>query len=279
MSEKPDQNAEMFARMGESQRVLMEAQSRALEQFWSGWQKSAASGNALGAGSLHGTGQADQVFAEWWTSLQPDAGHVVEGQSSTIRLLQGLIDPKRWMGQWSDPLLRGLEFASHLPQLADVAQMESKAVRHSKTLLQLRDAQATCNAILAAVWMRAFGKFVTEYPASHRYRGAEKWREMCDHWLDIANAELIETYRTPEYLSAQKRLVRAAAEYRLELARIAEEWSEQFSMPTRTEVDDLHRSVTELKRQMRTLRRQLSDGERKKRETSVRKPSLKRKTP
>ena len=50
-------------------------------------------------------------------------------------------------------------------------------------------------------------------------------------------------------------MLRSASDYRLQERKLAEAWCEASHMPTRTEVDELQRTVTELRRQLRALQR------------------------
>jgi hypothetical protein len=79
----------------------------------------------------------------------------------------------------------------------------------------------------------------------------KSWRELTDLWVDIANATLTETHRTPEFLEAQRRLTRSSTDCRLQEREIAEAYCEIHHIPTRTEVDELQRSVYELRRDLR----------------------------
>ena len=69
-------------------------------------------------------------------------------------------------------------------------------------------------------------------------------------WIDVANETLVETHRTPEFLEAQRRLTRSSTECRLQEREIAEGWCEMHHIPTRTEIDELARTVHELRREL-----------------------------
>jgi hypothetical protein len=86
---------------------------------------------------------------------------------------------------------------------------------------------------------------------------AEKltWRGLTDRWLAVANDTLIEVHRSDEFVGAQRRMLRAASDLHLQERKLAEAWSEAVHLPTRTEVDELQRTVTELRREVRILRR------------------------
>ena len=76
-----------------------------------------------------------------------------------------------------------------------------------------------------------------------------------DLWLAVLNEEMLGVMRGAPYLAAQRHMVEAGLEFRESLALLADEASEWFQLPSRKDFDDLARSVTELKRELRALRR------------------------
>jgi polyhydroxyalkanoate synthase subunit PhaE len=75
-------------------------------------------------------------------------------------------------------------------------------------------------------------------------------------WTDTANRQLLETQRSEPFLQTQAAMIRASTELRLAQQELVEHFGRQFGFPTRTELDDVHRTVTELRREMRTMRRE-----------------------
>jgi len=74
--------------------------------------------------------------------------------------------------------------------------------------------------------------------------------------VETANEVLLETQRSEAFLSTQRDLVKASSELRLAQQDLAEFYSEMFGYPTRTELDDVHRTVTELRRELRAFKRE-----------------------
>jgi hypothetical protein len=75
-------------------------------------------------------------------------------------------------------------------------------------------------------------------------------------WVETANEVLLETQRSEAFLSTQRDLVTASTDLRLAQQELAEFYSEMFGYPTRTELDDVHRTVTELRRELRAFKRE-----------------------
>jgi polyhydroxyalkanoate synthase subunit PhaE len=81
-----------------------------------------------------------------------------------------------------------------------------------------------------------------------------------DLWLAVLNDELLGVMRDETYLAAQRRMVEAGLDFREALALLADEASEWLQLPSRNDFDDLARSVTELKRELRALKRASSSA-------------------
>jgi hypothetical protein len=76
-----------------------------------------------------------------------------------------------------------------------------------------------------------------------------------DLWLGVANKELLEMHRSAAFLQIQRDMTRSSTEYRLAEREIAEAFCEVHHIPTRTEMDEMQRLVTELKREVRALKK------------------------
>jgi hypothetical protein len=81
------------------------------------------------------------------------------------------------------------------------------------------------------------------------------WRELLALWVETANTALLETQRSEAYLKSQRKILMASTDLRLAQQEIATFYSEMFGYPTREELDDVHRTVTELRRELRALQR------------------------
>jgi class III poly(R)-hydroxyalkanoic acid synthase PhaE subunit len=91
----------------------------------------------------------------------------------------------------------------------------------------------------------------------------ESVRDVLTIWVETANTALLEMQRTEPYLESQRELVNASTQLRLAQQDIAQFYSEMFAVPTRTEIDDVHKAVTELRREVRALKRAVGDADRR----------------
>lgn len=187
--------------------------------------------------------------------LAPDAAEGGEGIAEET--LRRMLDPTRFLYAGTDEINQAIQRLVEGPEFADIGTIERQLLKATREWIALREASAAYRAVTTAAWSRAFQTFskeVAKDPALMR----KGFRPVVDRWLSTANEELIRTQRTDAFLKAQRELLAAGVAYRLKERELVEVWCETHSIPTRTEVDDLHRTVHELRGQVRALTARLA---------------------
>jgi len=187
---------------------------------------------------------------EKWMSLAPQ-GLAKTGNVDDV--LKALFDPEQWSQAGLGPLDRAIEHLVDGPSYATLWTIDRKLLRAQKLRAEWARDLAAYQLIMQNAWSEALKRFLS---AVHLEDGApiRTWRELADLWIEVANDTLTETHRTPGFLEAQRRLTRSSTECRLAEREIAEAYCEMHHIPTRTEVDELARTVYELRRELRALK-------------------------
>ncbi len=81
-------------------------------------------------------------------------------------------------------------------------------------------------------------------------------KEALTLWTDTANKHLLETQRSEQFLQTQAALIRATTDLRMAQHELVEHFGKQYGFPTRAELDDVHRTLTELRRELRAMQRE-----------------------
>ncbi|WP_267427240.1 poly(R)-hydroxyalkanoic acid synthase subunit PhaE [Methylobacterium sp. GC_Met_2] len=171
-------------------------------------------------------------------------------------VLAKIFDPQAWLGgsaEFDSALTRMAEG----PQLADLWQTERRYAALFTAWATLRRAQSEHQAVMLDAWTRAAGTFAQE--ANARAENGERFasaRAMMSRWIETANAVLLEVQRSETFLTSQRAVLRASTDLRLAQQDIAAFLAEFYGQPTRAELDDVHKSLTELRREVRALRRE-----------------------
>jgi hypothetical protein len=170
--------------------------------------------------------------------------------------LPKIFDPQAWWAATSD-LDGSMARLQEGPQLADIGHIERKFGVVYSSVLALRQRSLEHQMVMTNAWARAASTFMnrmsTGADANKALSGS--WRELTSKWIEIANDELIATQRSEAYLTSQRNLLKASTDLRLAQQELAAFYGEMFGLPTRGEMDDVHKIVTELRREIRALKR------------------------
>lgn len=221
--------------------------------------------------------QSQEAFTKWGEYI---AAAMPKGSESGIGadMLSHLLDPSAWLNIGINELNQTIEHLSEGAQFADIWQAERRMLSATREWLELRQQSLRYRYIIMSAWMRAYDRFYEAHGQDFAEGGVPPmgWHGLVRSWLEIANDELLKTQRSEEFLAAQRDLLRASIDFRSCQQRFVEDFCETHGIPSRTEVDDLHRMVTELRREMRGLRRELGEARAANRSKPDRKRQAKR---
>ena len=99
-------------------------------------------------------------------------------------------------------------------------------------------------------------------------------RDLLLLWGQVADRVFIDTFRTDEFIQIQGQFLQAAMTYRIQQREIAEASLSLYDLPTRSEVDEAHRNIYELRKEVKALKKALADLQKPKpRRTTRAKPA------
>lgn len=179
-------------------------------------------------------------------------------QTYLFKALADISNPKTWLQYSGDYFDLGIHKLSEGPFFSGITDIDQRMAQLNSSWMELFKQSKLYHAIVFDRWSQAYAKFIdqlVEYKKNQTEPVAPK--TLIDLWGKIANQELLELHRTEEFLDAQKAVIRASLQYRLNEKNIAEVICEALHIPTRDEVDDLHKTVTELKRELRLVKADL----------------------
>jgi polyhydroxyalkanoate synthase subunit PhaE len=207
--------------------------------------------------NLQNATEAFQKLMSAWRDLPSSVISDKGGTQNRItsELLQKIFDPREWMNAvgFMDETVRRL---SEGPTFADVGQVESKFAALATAWSELRAASVQYHTHLLDAWTKAASEFaikLNEATSKNATIGSRK--DLVGMWVDVANRHHLEVQSTPAFLETQRKLLRASTAFRLAQQDLTGYYSELLGLPTRAEIDDLTRTVSELRRDFRAERR------------------------
>lgn len=256
MAEDPFKVHPLYNAWVNAQAQLLEAQA----PFWK--QMSEAMANPAGddmATSAERLWTVAQTQSQAWVkeAMQRALSAPSGGEGIAQETLQRMLDPGQFLYAGSDEINQTIQKLVEGPEFADIGTLERQGLKATQEWLALREASAEYRMVTAKAWSRAFERFSKQAMADPDIWNSGP-RAVMNQWLEIANDELIATQRTDAFLNAQRKLLRAGVDYRLREREMVELWCETHSIPTRSEVDDLHEMVYRLRRELRDLKKQMA---------------------
>jgi hypothetical protein len=224
---------------------------------------------AFGVGYMpdtEGVEVARRSFEQSWSAAQALSASLSEGlqrgdgagQSDPVvtAMLARIFDPRGWMSATNE-VDEALQRMAEGPRLADLWNVERQFAEVFRAWARLRQRSFEHNKVMLDAWTRAAGAFARRLNerAEKGEPPLESMRAFLTLWGETANEILLETQRSDAFLETQREVLKASTDLRLAQRKVAEFYSEMYGYPTRAELDDVHKTVTELRRELRSLKR------------------------
>jgi poly[(R)-3-hydroxyalkanoate] polymerase subunit PhaE len=199
----------------------------------------------------------ESLSAAWMGALLP-AGT----GGGPAELAARLLDPRQWLGVGGAALEQPFETVLGLPRLADVPELDRKLLRLMQAWTAVAQRGAEYGAVVSQIWVGAYADFVQALQAAAADgKPARSGRELLDRWTATVNERLLKAQRSERFLEAQRRLLDAMLTSRQAERELVEIGAKAADLPTRAELDDVHKTLHAVKRELRALQRKLAEAE------------------
>ena len=245
--------------------ALLEAQVRATRSMTEGMQAMlGGSGLTVPTTDLNTPelAKATEAMVQLWSAASGLSADLASRLSQATGgdangLFDRIADPRQWMtatGGMDDALARMVD----APRLADLFDVERRCGSVMRRWAELRQSSLDHQRVVLEAWMRAGQDYMTELAGRTTTAGkALEPKQAMALWTEIGNRTMLEAQRSEPFLKSQRAMIRASTELRLAQSELSEHFGKQYGLPTRTEIDDVHRSLTEMRRELRRTRREL----------------------
>ncbi|MGI4802530.1 MAG: poly(R)-hydroxyalkanoic acid synthase subunit PhaE [Janthinobacterium lividum] len=246
--------------------ALLGMQQAVTRSMTEGMQAMVGAGEAFGGGGASSPelAQASDAMMQLWsaattlsTELAGRLTQVNDGSGAASEVLERITNPRYWLAgtpEMDDVLARMVDG----PRLADLFDVERRYGNVMRRWTELRRTGFEHQRVLLESWMKASQTFLGELGGRSSVQGKPlEPKQIVALWSEIGNRQMLETQRSESFLRSQRDMIRASTELRIAQAEMSEHLGKQFGLPTRTEIDDVHRSLTEMRRELRRTRREL----------------------
>ncbi len=148
------------------------------------------------------------------------------------------------------------------PSVGPARGFNAKLQKAFEAWTNLYRASIDSGAVLNQIQVRSFEQLMQQLVAlTQKGEKVDDWRKFQQMWSRIVDENYEQTFSQEENLKIRGKLLNALNYYRLQQQELMEMWMQTMNMPVRSEVDEIHRNVYELRKEVKSLKKRLSAAE------------------
>jgi polyhydroxyalkanoate synthase subunit PhaE len=151
------------------------------------------------------------------------------------------------------------------PSLGYTREFNNKLFKSFDAWINFSKASVDYQLVLLDVWLKASEELMREL-ASSKEKGetVQDWQQLLQVWSRVFDRVFAQTFRAENALKVQGNFLNSAVTYRLYQQQLMEVFLKMYDLPTRSEVDEIHRSIYELRKDIKSLKKSLAQSQIKK---------------
>ncbi|HEY9903287.1 MAG TPA: poly(R)-hydroxyalkanoic acid synthase subunit PhaE [Candidatus Sericytochromatia bacterium] len=142
------------------------------------------------------------------------------------------------------------------PNLGYAREFNNKLLKGFDAWINFSKANFDYQIVLLDVWLKASEEVMREL-ASTQEKGemVQNWQQLLQVWSSVFDRVFAQTFRAENGLEVQGNFLNSALTYRLYQQQLIEVFLKMYGLPTRSEVDEIHRSIYELRKEIKSLKK------------------------
>ena len=194
-----------------------------------------------------------QQFSQLWASplglsLEP-LSKMSFGDTSGLLELNNLY--------W-DLYQRSLGSLVQSPSLGQNREINAKLMSGFDAWTKLYKATSDYQVVMADVQIRSFDALMKKLvELAEKGQKVENWRDFQRVWSQVADDVFAEAFQVEKNLKLRGEFINALNAYRVYQQELMELYMKMLNAPIRSEVDEIHQSIYELRKEVKNLKKQL----------------------
>ncbi|QHU99452.1 class III poly(R)-hydroxyalkanoic acid synthase subunit PhaE [Synechocystis sp. CACIAM 05] len=148
------------------------------------------------------------------------------------------------------------------PLLGPSREMNGKLLRAFDDWVKLYQAMADYQLLEADIQYRGFAALMEDLLARAKEdKPVKTWKEFQQRWAIAADQVFEEAFCEEKNLKVRGKFINALNRYRIQQQEILEAWLKMLNLPTRSEVDEIHQTIYQLRKEVKNLKKRLGETE------------------
>ncbi len=238
---------------GDWQGAMREYTEKMAEQMLGGPQRMASMGTDTGDLFKSFLGEWGPLLKPWLGAVNETAmsghfgGMLMGGSGGLSKLLN--------MGQDLEPAFEGF---SDIPSIGSSREQNAKIMRAFDAWVDFRKVNVKYQAKMAKIMGQAMERMMAQLAEfSKEGKEIKSVRELMKIWVRTADQTFTDVYTTEDYHALQHELSSAGMTYKIRQQEVLDMIMKMLNMPSRAELDDAYLTLHNLKKEVRSLKKEL----------------------
>lgn len=148
------------------------------------------------------------------------------------------------------------------PTLGYAREYNKKLLKGFDAWVDLYKVTFDYQVVLADIWVKAFEELMQELVSLDKNgKKIQTWQQLVSTWSNIADRVFAEAFRSDEALRIQGKFLNAVMAYKIHQRELMEILLKMNDVPIRSEVDEVHQSIYELRKEVKALKKALASSQ------------------
>jgi class III poly(R)-hydroxyalkanoic acid synthase PhaE subunit len=200
-----------------------------------------------------------QKLNQWWTnalglSIKPLSKAVATSTSEPWIELNDL-----YWNLLYEETFGGL---TQTPPLGLSREFNGKIMRGFDAWIKLYRASIDYQVVLNLIQMQSFEKLIQELTLlAEKGEKVKEWQQFLELWCRIADEVFEKAFCCEDNLKVRGKFLNALNNYKLCQQQLMEVWMTMMNIPVRSEVDEVHKNIYELRKEVKSIKKTLAKYE------------------
>jgi class III poly(R)-hydroxyalkanoic acid synthase PhaE subunit len=186
-----------------------------------------------------------------WLQSPGNLGHIMMGGSSELAQLTKF--------HW-DLFERTFGGLTEVPGLGYNRELNAKLLRGFDSWADLQRTTAEFHTVMTRTLGQSFEQFMQQLVGlAEKGEVIDSMQDLINLWFDTVDEAFTRMYISEEYLEIQKKVAAAVMTNKMRQQEIFEVVLGIFDLPTRSELDDAYRTMNDMRKEIRNLKKALKD--------------------
>jgi polyhydroxyalkanoate synthase subunit PhaE len=147
----------------------------------------------------------------------------------------------------------------HSPSLGFTREFNYKFQQSLEAWLNVQQASFDYQLVLLEVWLKTIEEFLRVLTLTENKQAMQHWHQLLHLWSQLFDRVFAQTFQSDRALRARGNFLNAAIVFRKQQQQLVEVFLKGSDLPTRSEIDEIHRSIYELRKEMKSLKKAVAE--------------------